>query len=137
MALQLSAAARNGACDAIETAVGTAPILRIYTGAAPADVATAATGTVLVEMTLPSDWLAAASNGAKTILGTWQDTSANATGDAGYFRIFNSAGTTGHMQGTVSANGGGGDLQLQQATVGIVSGQTVTISAFTLTMGGS
>ena len=31
--------------------------------------------------------------------GTWQDASADASGRAGYFRIFDSAGTTCHIQG--------------------------------------
>lgn len=141
MALQASAAVRNAMADQMETTVGTAPILRIYSGTPPADVATALSGnTLLAEMTLPSDWLAAASGGAKTLLGTWQDAAADATGTASFFRIFNSAGTTAHLQGTVSqnaANGGTGDVQLQQATAGLVAGQQVTISAFTFTMGGA
>ena len=80
MALQYSVAVRNAQLDVVESTIGTAPILRIRTGAAPATCATADSGTVLSELTLPSDWMAAASNGSKALSGTWQDASANATG---------------------------------------------------------
>jgi hypothetical protein len=128
MAFQFSDSAVHGALDAIETAIGTDAILRIRTGTVPATCATADSGTVLAEMTLPSDWLAAASGRAKTKSGTWQDTSANATGTAGHFRIYNSAGTVCHIQGTCGQ--GTGDLQLDNTS--IATGQSVTITAFTL-----
>jgi hypothetical protein len=97
---QFSTAIRNAAADAIETAVGTTPTLRHRTGVPPANLAAAATGTVLAEATLPSDWLAAASNGAKTILGTWQDPTADAAGIASHFEFVQ--GATRHIQGLVS-----------------------------------
>jgi len=131
MAIQFSAAVRNARNDATESTIGTAPILELRTGTMPANVATATSGTLLALMTLPSDWLAASSGGAKTLLGTWSDASANASGDAGYFRIFASDGTTCHMQGTVTATGGGGDMTL--ATITITSAIVVTVTSFTLT----
>ena len=131
MAVQLSVAVRNARLDAIESTIGTAAVLKIRTGAAPSDVATADSGTVLASLTLPSDWLAAASSGSKAKSGTWQDTSADGTGTAAHFRIYASDGTTCHMQGSVTATGGGGDLQLDNTS--IASGQSVTISSFSLT----
>lgn len=131
MSIQLSATVRNARLDAIETAIGTSAVLKIRTGAAPADVATADSGTVLATLTLPSDWLAAASGGSKAKSGTWQDSSADATGTAAHFRIYASDGTTAHLQGTVTATGGGGDLTLDNTS--IASGQSVTISSFSLT----
>lgn len=133
MTLQLSVAARNGRLDAIETAAGTSAILAIMSGSAPANCAAAETGTRLATMTLPSDWMAAASAGSKAKSGTWQDGSADASGTAGYFRIYDSAGTTCHIQGTVTATGGGGDLTLDNTS--IASGQSITITSFTLTDG--
>ena len=47
MAVQLSIAVRNARLDTIESTIGTSAILRIRTGAAPADCATADSGTVL------------------------------------------------------------------------------------------
>lgn len=131
MAIQLSVAARNGRLDAIETEVGTSAILKIRTGVAPVDCAAADTGTVVAALNLPSDYLAAASGGSKAKLGTWQDTSADATGTAAHFRIYKSDGVTCVIQGTVGQ--GSGDLSLDNTAV--VSGQTVTVTGFTLTDG--
>lgn len=133
MALQYSVSVRNAQLDAFESTVGVSAILRIISGTAPATCATAQTGTVLATMTLPSDWMAAAASGSKALSGTWQDTSADATGTAGYFRILDSTGTTCHAQGTVTATGGGGDMTLDNTS--IASGQTVTVTTFTLTAG--
>ncbi len=133
MALQFSTSVRNAMLDAIETTVSTAPTLEIRTGSVPATCATAASGTVLATMTLPSDWMAAASGGSKALSGTWSDTSADATGTAAHYRI--NQGATCHMQGTVTATGGGGDLTLDNTS--IASGQTVTITSFSITQGGA
>lgn len=135
MTMQFSTTARNAALDAIETTTGTSAILRIRTGAPPANCAAARTGTVLVTMNLPSDWLAAASSGSKVKAGTWQDTSADATGTAAHFEVMDSGGTTCHIQGTVTATGGGGDMEIDNTS--IATGQQVTVTAFTLTAGGA
>jgi len=133
MAFQFSVAARNAALDAIETAIGAAPTLEIRSGSVPANCAAAATGTVLATISLPSDWLAAASAGAKTLLGTWQDAAADAAGTAAHFRV--NQGATCHLQGTVTATGGGGDMTVDNTS--FASGQQVNITAFTLTAGGA
>ncbi len=135
MALQYSVAIRNARLDVVESTISTAPILRIRTGAPPATCATADSGSVLAELTLPSDWMAAASGGTKTKSGTWEDTSANATGTAAHFRIYDSAGTTCHIQGTVTITGGGGDLVVDNDS--FATGQAFTITGFTLTAGNS
>jgi hypothetical protein len=135
MAFQFSTAARNAALDAIETAIGTGAVLKIRSGSVPATVATADAGTVLATLTLPSDWLAAASGGSKAKAGTWEDTAADATGTAGHFRIYASDGTTAHIQGTITATGGGGDMTLDN--VSIATGQAITVTSFTLTAGGA
>ncbi len=131
MAIQLSTTVRNARLDAIETAVGTSAVLKIRTGSAPADCGTADSGTVLATLTLPSDWMAAASGGSKAKSGTWEDTSADNTGTAAHFRLYASDGTTCHMQGSVTATGGGGDLTVDSTS--FTSGQAFTITGFTLT----
>lgn len=133
MAIQLSTAVRNARLDAIETTVGTSAIIRIRTGSAPANCGTADSGTVLATLTLPSDWLANASGGTKALTGTWQDLSADNTGTAAHFRLYDSAGTTCHMQGTVTATGGGGDMEVSSTS--FTAGQSFTINTFTLTDG--
>jgi hypothetical protein len=133
MAIQLSEAVRNARLDAIETAIGASAILKIRTGSAPANVAAAATGTVLATLNLPSDWMAAASSGSKALTGTWTDSSADASGAAAHFEITATDGTTRHMQGTVTVTGGGGDLTVDSTS--FTSGQAFTITSFTLTDG--
>lgn len=133
MAVQLSVAVRNARLDAIETTIGTSAILEIRTGAQPANCAAADSGTLLASCTLPSDWMAAAASGAKAKAGTWEDTSANATGTAAHWRLKDSGGTTCHAQGTVTATGGGGDMTVDNTS--FASGQAFTVTTFTLTDG--
>lgn len=133
MAFQFSVAARNASLDAIETTIGASPTLTIRTGAAPADCATADSGTVLATLVLPADFMAAAASGSKAILGTWQDAAADAAGTAGHFRI--TQGATCHIQGTVTITGSGGDMQLDNPVIAV--GQQVTVTAFTITAGGA
>lgn len=133
MPFQFSTASRNASLDAIETTIGASPTLEIRSGTVPANCAAADSGTVLATLALPSDWLAAASSGTKNLSGTWQDTSADATGTAGHFRI--KQGATCHIQGTVTATGGGGDMTLDNTS--IASGQQVTVTSFTITAGGA
>jgi hypothetical protein len=109
--------------------------MKIRSGSVPANCGSADIGTVLATLNLPADWMAAASGGAVSLAGTWQDASADATGTAGHFRIYRSDGTTCEMQGTVTATGGGGDLTLSSTS--IVSGGSVTITNFTITEGNS
>jgi len=135
MSLQLSVAVRNAELDALETVIGTSPIMRIRTGSPPANCAAADTGTVLATLNLPSDWMAAASSGSKAKSGTWQDTSADNTGTAGHFRIYDSGDTTCHVQGTVTANGGGGDMTVDSTS--FTSGQSFTVTIFTISFGNS
>ncbi len=135
MAIQLSTAVRNARLDAIESTIGASAILRIRTGAPPATCATADSGTVLATLNLPADWMAAAAAGAKALSGTWQDASADAAGTAAHFRLYDSAGTTCHLQGTVTATGGGGDMTVDNAV--LAAGQQFNVTSFTLTDGNS
>lgn len=133
MAVQLSVAVRNARLDVLETTISTAPILKIRSGSIPANCAAADSGTVLVTMTLPSDWMANASGGAKAMSGTWAELAADNSGTAGFFRIYDSGGTTCHFQGTTTVTGGGGDMTLDSVT--ITAGSPVTVTGFTLTDG--
>jgi hypothetical protein len=87
----------------------------------------------LATINCPADWLSAASGGSKSINGTWQDLSADATGTAAHFRIYDSTGTTCHIQGTVTATGGGGDMEVTNTS--FTAGQSFTVNTFTLTDG--
>lgn len=127
MAFQYSVAVNNARLDSIETTTGASAKLRVYTGAAPANCAAAASGTLLVEIALPADWMNAASAASKTKLGTWTGTAA-ATGTAGHFRIVDNAGTTCHIQGTAGMSGT--DMILDNSS--IANTQSVTVNSFQL-----
>lgn len=131
MTIQYSVPVNNARLDAIETAVGTSPILTIRTGAVPANCAAANTGTVLATVTLPSDWMAAASSGVKAKSGTWQDASADASGTAAHFRIHDAAGTNCHIQGTVGVSA----ADMITDSVSFTAGQSFTVNTYTITAG--
>jgi len=135
MAIQWSTTIRNDWLDRIEVNVGTAPIIKIRTGAPPANCAAADTGTVLATITLPSDWMSAAASGSKAKLGTWADSAADASGIPAHFRLYASDGTTCHMQGTVTETAGGGDMTIDSSP--IIAGLLTTITSFTLSAGGA
>src|SRR3954469_10594017 len=126
MTLQYSVAVRGAKLDAVETQIGTTAVLKIFTGAQPANCAASDPAGTLVTMTLPSDWMAAASTGSKAKLGTWSAT-ASGSGTAASWRIYASDGTTCGMQGNTT------DMVFDNTN--IASGQTVTVTAFTLTAG--
>jgi hypothetical protein len=86
-------------------------------------------------MTLPSDWMAAASGGTKALAGAWSDASADATNTAAHWRLYASDGTTCHAQGTVTVTGGGGDLTLD--SVSVTAAQVVTVTSWTWTAPGA
>jgi len=134
MAAQFSVAVRNGWLDNTETIIGTSPKLRFLTGTKPATCATAESGSLLAEVTCPSDWMAAASAGSKALAGSWT-VAASGTGTAGYYRIMDSTGTTCHEQGSITATGDGGDMTVDNTS--FASGQTVTVTSKVLTAGGA
>lgn len=129
MALQLSVAVRNAMLDAIETANGASAVLRIRTGAPPANCAAARSGTVLATVNLPADWMAAASGGSKAMAGTWTDVAADATGTAGHFEIMDSALTTCHQQGTFGTSG----TDMVGDSVSFTVGQNFQVLSYGLT----
>lgn len=128
MALQYSQTVLNARLDQVQTTTGSAPLLKIYTGAVPTNCATAATGTLLASFALPASWMNAASAGVKTKAGTWSGTG-SAAGTAGYCRITDSTGTTVHVQGTAGI--ASGDFSFDNTSIAV--SQVVTVNTFTLT----
>lgn len=130
MSLQFGTVLRTALVAAIESAIGASPKVRIYTGAPPANPAAAATGTLLAEFALGADWAAQAS-GVLTFSGVPISTAAVAPGTAGYYRLLDNAGTVTHMQGNVTATGGGGDMTVDNPV--IANTQQVQITSWTIT----
>lgn len=133
MAIQFSATLRNARADAITSAVGASGSLRIYSGTAPATVDTALSGnTLLAQLALSATFAPAASGGVLTANSITQDSSADASGTASFFRLHTSGGTA-VLQGTCGTSGA--DLNL--VTTAIVAGQPVQVTSFALTEGGA
>lgn len=132
MALQYATTLINTRLDAVETAAGTAPLLKMLSGAMPANPGTADSGSTMVKMSLPADWMTAATAGTKSKTGTWQ-ASAVGTGSAGYFRITDSAQAACIVQGLISQSTASGEMIVDSTAV--TTGQVVTVNTFTLTGG--
>lgn len=129
MALAFSSAVRNAMLDAITSQTAGSAFLRIYDGTRPATGGTATT--LLAELTCNATFAPAASGGVLTLNAITQDSSANATGVATWFRIVKSDGTTHILDGNVGTSGS--DLNLN--TTSIVTGAAVSVTSFTITAG--
>jgi len=120
---QITARIDNGA------AAGT---IVLYSGSVPVAANTALSGNiVLAVLTCADPSAAAASAKTLTLNAITQDASADATGDATFFRVIDSDSNV-VLQGTVTAVGGGGDLQMN--TVSVVSGGPVQITSCSFTL---
>lgn len=129
MAIAYSSTLRNTRMDAITTAAGASALLRIYDGTRPATGGTATT--LLAELTCNATFAPSSSSGVLTLNSITQDSSANATGTATWFRLVKSDGTTHVLDGNVGTSGS--DLNL--STTSIVSTQPVSVTSFVLTEG--
>lgn len=137
MAQQFSVAVRNAAADARETAIGAAPKLRFYTGAQPANCAADRTGTIVCEIALPADWMAAASGGSKGMLGTWAGTGNAAAGTGstiGHFAVMDNASTICHWQGKVGLTGDA-TADMTVDNLSLAQGQAISVTNCTNTEG--
>ena len=133
MATRISVAAQNASVNALTALLNVASAaghVKIYTGTQPASVGTAATGTLLSTLTLSVTAFGSAASGTATANAITSDTNAAASGTAGWFRAFDSAGTA-VIDGSVTATGGGGDMTLNSTS--IVAGGTVACSSWTIT----
>jgi hypothetical protein len=134
MALSYSTATRNAMLDLITAAAGNGALLRIYdsTGTGrPATAGAITTQVLLAELTCGTPFAGSAASGLLTLSSITQDSSANNSGTATWFRIVKSDGTTFVLDGSVAASGS--DLNLTTTT--IVAGQPVAITSFTITEG--
>ena len=132
MAIKQTTAVRNAQLDALNSQAGTSAKLRIYNGTRPANANTAITSqTMLVELTCNATAFAAAASGGVLTANAISNGTAAATGTASWFRLWQSNGTTAIMDGDVST--AGADLNLNNTS--IATGQTVSVSSFTVTDG--
>lgn len=127
MAIAFNVTLRNAMLDAITTAAGGSALLRFYSGTRPATGG--AVTTLLAELTCNATFAPAASGGVLTVNAITQDSSANATGTATWFRVVKSDGTTHVMDGDVGTSGS--DINMN--TVSFVSGGPVAETSFVIT----
>jgi len=132
MAIQLSAAVRQSMIATYIATVSTTPKLNFYSGTKPTATTSAATGTTLATLTLPSTWVTSAAGVTTIASGPWTGTGISA-GTIGYFRLNDSANTTVIEQGDVAV--GSGDINLDNNVIAV--GQTISISTWTRTQGGA
>lgn len=126
-------AALNAVVDLVDAGAG-AGTLRIYSGTPPADADAALAGnTLLAQLTMSDPAFGAASDGTgeATVSASAisDDTSADNTGTASFFRLLDSD-TNVVFQGTC----GTADADLILDSVAISAGVTVSVSALTITL---
>jgi hypothetical protein len=125
MALRLDTDLRNALATAFTNQFPAGSTIEIRTGTQPASANNAASGTLLATITLPSTPFGSASGGAISKNGTWSAT-ISTSGTAGYARFIGGSNVC-----DVSVGTSGADMIIDNAT--LVSGGTVTVSAFTYT----
>lgn len=138
----LAAAMLDNAVNTTLNAGGGAAIVNIYTGTPPADCETAATGTLLGTCVMNATPFGAATNLNPNAQidenAISDDTSADTTGTAGYFRVYaTTAGTDAtktacHIQGTAGEAADSADMTLDDKN--IVVGGTISITDYKIVM---
>ena len=136
MPLRLATTARNAACDGIvdliDAGAGAGTIV-IRTGAQPTNPQTAATGTTLATLTFTDPAFGAAATGVATASAITSDTSVDATGTAGWARIYDSDGADpGDSVMDMDIGQGSGTLDFDNTS--FVIGGTAAISSMTVTV---
>ena len=130
MAIQYSLGHRTAAMSTLNTDIGANAVIKIFTGAAPANCGTADTGTMLVQFAGNAGGFGTAASQVLTASAVASVTAA-AAGVAGYFRVYPNAATTTNavVQGTCGASG----TDMILTNTNIASGQTVNFTSLTVT----
>ncbi len=138
--VQYTVGHRNNAMSDLVTAIGSTGYLMIVSGTEPANVATADTGTVLAS--LPIAATAGTVSGGVLTFGAFTSEAAVATGTATHFLICTTSSTanctaasstTRIIQGTVGTSG----ADINFPSTSITSGETISVTSYTITAAGS
>jgi hypothetical protein len=118
--------------NAIETDLGASPILQLRTGAAPATVGAADTGTLVAQINIQSDAFASAASWAIALQGVLQDLTADNAGnlEGGHWRLKTSGAVT-KIQGTITSTATGTGEMLVDNT-NVVAGQQIDVTSFSI-----
>lgn len=121
--------AASAAADA-----GSAAVIEIYNGSAPADADASEANTLLASLTMSATAFGGSTDANPGALATansiTSDSSADATGTASHFRVKTQTSGTVIAQGSVGTSSA--DMILN--TTSITSGSTVSITSFTITL---
>ena len=126
-------AACNAVVDRLDLSTPTPGYVEIRSGSQPSDPDAAATGTLIVTITLQDPAFAAAADinpGARAAVNGTPNAAAVAGAVAGWFRAY-TGGNAKVIQGNCGGTGSGEDMELDNTTVAL--GQTVTIVTWTVT----
>lgn len=134
MALKISTESADAMLGSLSTLLNSGKI-RIYSGTEPTTANTALSGnTLLAELTFGNPAFGSpTASGADRIItanAITQDSTADATGTATFFRATNAAGTVTYYQGTVGTSG----QQLNLTATNIVADGVVSVSSLSITM---
>jgi hypothetical protein len=130
-AINTANALLNQITSRIDLGTGAGNIV-IYSGTVPANANASLSGnTVLATLVCSDPSAGAATNKVLTLNSIAQDASADATGEATFFRIMDSDSNV-VLQGTVSAVGGGGDLTMNTTAIVALGPVSVTSCTFSL-----
>ncbi len=128
MALTIAAASAQAMGAALATDIGATATIEIRSGTKPATPETAASGTLLATVTISGSFT---STGGVLTAADPASVAPAASGTAGHFRLKKSGGTA-VLDGTVTATGGGGDMQLGSTT--ITTGVNIDLGVPTITV---
>jgi len=127
---KISSTAVNAQADALSDLLDNG-YLRIYDGTQPANANTAvSTQVLLAELRFNATAAAAAAAGTLTMNAITQDSSANNTGTATWFRALKSDGSTVVFDGSVGTSG----CDINLGSTSITSGSSVGVTSMTFTV---
>lgn len=132
---KLGTTVRNAACDGIVDAIdgGTPPgRLEHRTGSQPTNVSDASSGTLLGTNIFSNPAFGSSSTGTATASSITNDSSADNSGTAGYFRVYTGAG--GDTAALFQGNSGTASTDLVFDNATIVAGGVIAISSFTVSV---
>lgn len=130
MSLSIATAVKNATLDTYGANFNNGT-LKVYAGTVPTDANTALSGqTLLGTLTFGATAFAAASAGSMSANAITQDSAADASGTATFYRALKSDGTTVIEQGAVGTSG----AELNLNTTAIVTGGPILVSSFTRTL---
>jgi hypothetical protein len=130
-AIKIADALREDMADAIVALLGSSAKLKIYAGTKPADPDTAITSQTLLGTLTCAATFGTYADGVLTANAITQDSAADATGTASFYRLTKSDDTP-IIDGTIGTS----DADLNLNTTSIVAGGPISISSFTFTMPG-